>query len=197
MSDIKLQAIQSLIKDFLASKTDMLLSTKKLLDTILLTIEDNTEEETMESKEEKTERKISISCDASIKVNPGGPAAIGVVIRFPDQDKPIKISKMVPANTNNEAEYDAVYEGLMILANTVNIPKHPIVVYSDSQLVVKQLQGVYKINEESLKRKFESIHALAAKLPTLISIEWRPRNSTPDLTDANFLAQDALGVKRH
>lgn len=211
MSDLKLQAIESLISDFLASKTDMLLSTKNLLDKVLDIISyqediDNKEEsmtdENKETKEIKTsekkeDKKIVISCDASIKTNPGGPASVGVVIRFPDQKAPIKLAKVVPSKTNNEAEYDAVYEGLSILANTVNTPRFPIVVMSDSQLVVKQLQGIYKINEETLQRKFESIHALAAKIPALISIEWRPRNSTPDLTDANFLAQDALGVKRH
>ena len=153
-------------------------------------------EDKLETPQETVEQKIIISCDASIKVNPGGPAAVGVVIRFPE-GKPVQFSRHTSAQTNNEAEYDAIYEALMFLANTVNRPKFPVVVRSDSQLVVKQLTGKYQINNEVLGRKCSSINELAKALPVPVEIEWRPRNSTPDLTEANFLAQDALGVRRH
>ena len=148
-------------------------------------------------EEPQEEMAIIISCDASIKTNPGGPAAIGAVIRFPDETKPLSIAKLTNAQTNNEAEYDAIYEGLTALVNLHNRPKYPITIRSDSQLVVKQLKGEYKINLEPLKRKCLSINELAKSLPVPVKIEWRPRNSTPDLTQANFNAQDALGVKRH
>jgi ribonuclease HI len=197
--ELKLEAIQNIISDHLASGRDMLLSTRKLLDEILSIIEESEKsmQDTEETKDE-LERHIVISCDASIKTNPGGPAAVGVVIRFPDANaQPVKFNRHTPALTNNEAEYDAIYEGLMFLANTVNRPRYPVVVHSDSQLVVKQLMKKYTINNAALQRKFDSIHALAKELPVPISIEWHARNSTPDLTEANFLAQDAIGVKRH
>ncbi len=140
---------------------------------------------------------ITISCDASIKKNPGGPASVGVVIRVPGK-KPVEIAKIVPANTNNEAEYDAVFEGLKFLSTTVNVPKHEVVVNSDSQLVVKQLLGEYKISDSfpNLKKRCEIIRELAAALPVPVKVEWKPRNSTPDLELANYLAQDAIGVPR-
>jgi ribonuclease HI len=194
-TDIRLEAIQNLISDYIASGKDMLMSTQRLLNDILDIIGDKQMDEAP-IEEEEQEQKIIISCDASTKTNPGGPAAVGVFIRFPD-GKTTSFSKGTPANTNNEAEYDAIYEALLSFANLLNRPKHSIVVRSDSQLVVKQLRGDYKINNEILQRKNDSIHELARALPVPVEIEWHPRNSTPDLTEANFLAQDALGVKRH
>lgn len=193
----RLEAIHNLVSDELASGRDMLISTWRLLSEIkkLSGIEEQEEQAMTTEPEEQPE--IVISCDASIKVNPGGAAAIGAVVRFPDETKTLKISKLTSATTNNEAEYDAIYEGLLALVNLHNRPKYPITIRSDSQLVVKQLKREYKINLAPLKRKCESIHELAAAMPVPVKIEWRPRNSTPDLTEANFMAQDALGVKRH
>lgn len=197
--DERLEAIYNLVTDQLASGRDMMVSTWRLLNEVKKLSETTIEEvEDMPITEEKVEDPvIVISCDASIKVNPGGAAAIGAVIRFPDETKPLSLAKLTSATTNNEAEYDAIYEGLLALVNLHNRPKYPITVRSDSQLVVKQLEGKYKINNVALQRKCTSIHELAAKIPVPVKIEWRPRNSTPDLTQANFNAQDALGVKRH
>lgn len=141
---------------------------------------------------------ILLSVDASIKVNPGGQAAIGAVIRFPGKAA-IKLSKPVPAKTNNEAEYDAIYEALNHVVHLKASLDRPIMIHSDSQLVVYQLTGKYQISEENkaLQRRAQIIHELAQQLPVAVGIEWRPRNSTQDLTDANHAAQDLLGVKRH
>jgi ribonuclease HI len=191
----KLEEIYNLISDEAASGRDMLLSTQRLLDKILNLV--TGQDMIVDSKTSwDKDTTIFISCDASIKVNPGGPAAIGAVIRIPGEEV-LKVGKFTPATTNNEAEYDAIYEGLTALVNLHNKPKFPIVVRSDSQLVVKQLMGEYKLSDERMKRKYESIHELASSIKIPIAIEWCPRNSTPDLTEANFLAQDMLGVKRH
>ena len=191
----KLEEIYNMISDEVASGRDMLISTQRLLCRImdLTTGQEEVKPVDIDINENET---IVISCDASIKVNPGGPAAIGAVIRIPEGDV-LKIGKFTPATTNNEAEYDAIYEGLLALVNLHNRPKFPIVIRSDSQLVVKQLLGEYKVTDERMKRKCESIHELAAAIQVPVQLDWRPRNSTPDLTEANFLAQDVLGVRRH
>jgi ribonuclease HI len=196
MTDNKLHKIDDMITDYLASGRDMLVSTQRLLNGILDTIRSEEDMPTTEPLQEVIP-SIIVSCDASIKTNPGGPAAVGVVIRFPDRSEPVSIARAVPALTNNEAEYDAIYEGLVFLANTVNRPQYPIIVRSDSQLVVNQLKGQFTINQPTLSRRFNSIHELAAALPVPVEIQWHPRNSTPDLTTANFIAQDVLGVRRH
>jgi ribonuclease HI len=194
----RLEEIYNVISDEIASGRDMLLSTQRLLNKIVILA---TGEDMIESVREggsswKEDETIFISCDASIKVNPGGPAAIGAVIQVPGEET-LKVAKGTPALTNNEAEYDAIYEGLLALVNLHNKPKFPIVVRSDSQLIVKQLTGEYQISDDRMKRKCQSIHELAASIQMPIAIEWRPRNSTPELAEANFIAQDVLGVKRH
>lgn len=201
-TDIKLQAISNLISDYLASGRDILVSTQRLLTEIQEIIKSNDmNKQEINSPPIKTEELIEeaiiISCDASIKKNPGGPASVGVVVRQPNDSQTTQFGKKTPAQTNNEAEYDAIYEGLLFIANTINRPKYPIIIRSDSQLVVSQLMGKFKINEDALLRKSQSIHELAKALPVPVKVEWMPRNSTPDLEQANFLAQDVLGVKRH
>lgn len=191
----RLEEIYNTVSDEIASGRDMLVSTRRLLQRVieLATGEDNKQSE---SVQEDTSNKIVISCDASIKVNPGGQAAIGAVIRIPGEPK-LVISKHTSATTNNEAEYDAIYEGMVALVNLHNRLRYPVTIRSDSQLVVKQLSGEYQINNDTLKRKCQSIHELAAAMKVPVAIEWKPRNSTPDLTEANFTAQDAIGAKRH
>ena len=190
----KLEEIYNLVSDYEVSGRDFPISTYRLIQRIKEVVTD-----TVANQEQikDPEGFIICSCDASIKNNPGGPASVGAVIRIPDVKEPVLLSREVPANTNNEAEYDAIYEALVYIANLVNKPKHPIIVRSDSQLIVKQLKGEYKTENEVLNRKRESIHELAAALPVPVIIEWHPRNSTPDLAEANFAAQDVLGIKRH
>jgi len=153
-----------------------------------------------ETKEDDlSKNNIIISCDASITKNPGGQVAVGFVIRFPSEDKlpTIKMSNFTTSKTNNTGEYDAIYEALVFLFNHHNRPKHEVVVYSDSKLVVEQLKGNWEVNDKTLKRKCESIHELVSEGPVPVSIRWAPRNSTPDLAEANFLAQDKNKVPRH
>lgn len=210
----RLRQIYNTISDYLASGRDLMISTQGLLsdlmeladtpateeDDILSSIEDSSENIFSEEKVEDEFQAIIISCDASIKNNPGGPSSVGVVIRFPDEmnQAPMKLSKIVSAKSNNEGEYDAVYEGLVALFNLINKPKYPVIVRSDSKLVVNQLTGEWKINSESLQQKAANIHEFCkAVQPVPVIIEWHRRNSTPDLTEANFIAQDKLGVRRH
>jgi ribonuclease HI len=212
----RLRQIYNMASDYLASGKDLLVSTQRLLADVCelsdapITEEDDIVEDSLQDEnpdnfsEENSEPEemeaIIISCDASIKNNPGGPASVGFVIRFPREmnQAPIRMSKPVSSNSNNEAEYDAVYEGLVTLFNLVNRPKYPVIVRSDSKLVVNQLTGEWKINNESLKKKAENIHEFChAVQPVPVILEWHRRNSTPDLTEANFMAQDVLGVPRH
>lgn len=190
----KLELIHNLVSDYLASGRDLLTSTQKLLEQIMsiTTIEDSN----LPVDSEHYLDKIIISTDASIKENPGGPASVGFVIR-PPGETPLIISKFTNSTTNNEAEYDAIYEALVTYMNLNNKPTSNIVIRSDSKLVVNQLMGKYQINTESLQRRFNSIHELARQIPVRVEIEWRPRNSTPDLATSNFEAQKLLGVKPH
>lgn len=193
----KLKNIKDMIDEHLARKPPMLVSSLELLNAIKTIITEEEMEPVQEDVHPASAGHVIISCDASIKKNPGGPSSIGVVIQHPGQQEPLKISQIVKATTNNEAEYDAVYFGLMSLSNLSNNPGTTVEVRSDSLLVIDQLKGTKACRNEKLERRRKLILELAEGLPFPVEWVWRPRNSTPELKEANYLAQDLLEVPRH
>ncbi len=102
-------------------------------------------------------KKISLYVDGASRGNPG-PAGIGVVILGEDNKKIKEIYKYIGNTTNNIAEYNAlVYgldEALMLRADEVTLNL-------DSELVVKQLNGEYKVRDENIRLFFEkALHIL-------------------------------------
>ena len=90
--------------------------------------------------------KISLYTDGGSRNNPGE-AAIGIVLK--DKDKILrKLGKPIGIATNNEAEYTALIEGLKI---SLNEGAKEVECFVDSELVAKQLKGLYKIKEPRLQ----------------------------------------------
>ncbi|MEM0089981.1 MAG: ribonuclease HI family protein, partial [Nitrososphaerota archaeon] len=83
--------------------------------------------------EEPTE--VEIYVDGASRGNPG-PAGIGIVLKL--DSRTVCFKRFIGNKTNNEAEYLALLEGLK-LAISVNAKK--VKVFSDSELIVKQLKG--------------------------------------------------------
>ena len=102
-----------------------------------------------------TSRPLIIYTDGGARGNPGL-AAIGAIIN--DGQRTIhRISKTIGLATNNQAEYQAVYTALLYAKS---IKDHQVEVYCDSELVVNQLQGRYKIKNRELGQWFIKIHSL-------------------------------------
>lgn len=100
--------------------------------------------------------KIIIYTDGGARGNPG-PAAIGVVFRN-DKEQSIKeYSEYLGEATNNQAEYQAVIFALKkakLLFGKNKIKQLEIECRLDSELVVKQLNHQYKIEEKNLQSLF-------------------------------------------
>ena len=99
--------------------------------------------------------KIIIYTDGGSRGNPG-PAALGVY--FKNSNK--KYSEFLGKTTNNEAEYRAIIFALKKCKQLVGKEKcgqAEIEIRSDSQLIVSQLNGVFKLKEESLWKFFIEI----------------------------------------
>lgn len=97
-------------------------------------------------------QKLIIYTDGGSRGNPG-PSAIGVVIKNADGNLIKKYGDFLGEKTNNEAEYEAVIFALKkakALFGKEAVKKMQIVVKMDSELVKKQLNGEYKIEEERL-----------------------------------------------
>lgn len=84
--------------------------------------------------------------DGCSKSNPGE-AGIGVVVYNSNCEEIVIISQSIGIKTNNEAEYMALIEGLKTLIMR-GIKK--VIIFGDSQLVIKQVKKEYKVKSENL-----------------------------------------------
>lgn len=123
-----------------------------------------------------------IYTDGACSGNPG-PMGIGFVIYIEDKEI-FKFSKAIGKGTNNIAEYTAVLEGVK---KAIEIGAKGIVVRSDSQLVVQQLSGHYRIKEPHLRELKSQIDVITKDVN--ISYEYIPREEN---SVANDLAQSAV-----
>jgi len=98
------------------------------------------------------EQDLSLYTDGAARGNPG-PAAIGYAIYDSVGNLIEKDARFVGRRTNNEAEYEALIWGLEKVRER---GCGKIRVFSDSELVVRQINGEYKVSEERL-RKYVSV----------------------------------------
>ncbi|HMV37101.1 MAG TPA: ribonuclease HI family protein, partial [Turneriella sp.] len=91
-------------------------------------------------------------------------------------------------HTNNEAEY---YGIIRALEKCLELGLTGVVLHSDSELVIRQLRGEYKVKNENLKPLFEQASSLAQRVkPVLVHVR-REKNQIADYL-AN-LALDSAG----
>ena len=93
-------------------------------------------------------KTLKIFFDGSSHGNPG-PSGIGIIV-FDESGRILdKFSRFIGFGTNNEAEYRALIEALR---KAMQLGAEKVELYSDSELVVNQIRGVYSVKDEKLKR---------------------------------------------
>lgn len=108
---------------------------------------------------------LHLFSDGGSRGNPGQ-AAIGWIIEDPIRGEVLKQgNERIGVETNNVAEYRALIAGLKAAEQF-----HPnrLVCHLDSELVVKQLNGEYKVKMEALQVFFDEIKRLANELPDVV-----------------------------
>ncbi len=101
--------------------------------------------------------------DGAARGNPG-PAGIGAILKAPNGDVLYAGSDYLGHTTNNVAEYKAVLHGLAAaLAQGV---QH-VEVRADSELLIKQLKGVYRVKAPGLKPLFDEARLLLARFKSI------------------------------
>ncbi|MFH1562150.1 MAG: ribonuclease HI family protein [Nitrospirota bacterium] len=115
-------------------------------------------------------RPVICYVDGASSGNPG-PAGIGVAIYNEKEDLIAQISEFIGKTTNNVAEYSAVIKALeyALSQNTKNLT-----IFSDSELIVKQLNGEYLIKNTTLKTLAFKASELMDKF-TKVKIIYIPR----------------------
>jgi len=98
------------------------------------------------SELEGKQDKVVLHVDGASRGNPGA-AGIGIVIASPDGKTLLEDSKFIGEATNNEAEYHAVIEGLKAARR---LGAKRVTILSDSDLLVHQLRGDYRVKSRRL-----------------------------------------------
>ncbi|PIT95015.1 ribonuclease H [Candidatus Falkowbacteria bacterium CG10_big_fil_rev_8_21_14_0_10_39_9] len=104
-----------------------------------------------------SDKKLIIYTDGGARGNPG-PSGIGVVVYNEQRELVREYSDFLGIATNNQAEYKAV---ILALKKSQELGGEELHFYLDSELVVKQLRGEYKVKNKDLASLFLEIHNLA------------------------------------
>jgi ribonuclease HI len=104
--------------------------------------------------------KARLSTDGGARGNPG-PAAYAYVLEAEDGTVLEAHSEVIGVATNNVAEYRALVEGLR-KAGALHVDELEVV--SDSELVVHQMRGEWKIKNDALRVLWEEAQDLAARI---------------------------------
>ncbi len=129
---------------------------------------------------------LKLFSDGASSGNPG-PAGIGVVIT--DGEQEIEISKPIGIATNNIAEYRALIAGL---EKAIELRAEAVEIYADSELLVRQIKGLYKVRDEDLLRLWKKTNDLLRRFKSY-SINHIPREENKK---ADRLARQALKEKK-
>ena len=122
--------------------------------------------------------KIYLNTDGGSRGNPG-PAAIGVAFYDGKNEELYLYSEFIGVATNNEAEYRAIIKGLEILSKSKwakeNEGNGLAVCRLDSELVVEQVCGRYKIKKDHIREFIETIGNVIQSMNISVEFKHVPR----------------------
>ncbi|MEI8176046.1 MAG: ribonuclease HI family protein [Candidatus Omnitrophota bacterium] len=102
-------------------------------------------------------QKLELFVDGASRGNPG-PAGLGVVIKDEHKKTVREFYKYLGTATNNIAEYSALVYGLQ---EALMLGAEDITLHMDSELVVRQLKGEFRVRDANLKKFFDqAIHLI-------------------------------------
>ncbi|MCY2951147.1 MAG: ribonuclease HI family protein [Planctomycetota bacterium] len=143
---------------------------------------------------------ITLEFDGGSRGNPG-PAGIGIVLRAADSTPLVTLGRFIGRATNNVAEYTALVTALQ---KARDLGARRIRVCGDSELVIKQMRGEYRVKHPDLQPLHREAQALANQFEHVtIEHNYREKNTLADklanlamdrkadVTDANESPIDA------
>lgn len=131
-------------------------------------------------------RAITLRTDGASRGNPG-PAGAGALIEAEGTPDRIERSEYLGETTNNVAEYRALLLGLR---TAESLSPSSLTVFSDSELLVRQLRGEYKVKSDRLRPLFRETMRRLRRFPsTRILHVGREEN-----VEADRLANRAIDV---
>ena len=122
---------------------------------------------------------LTVQFDGGSRGNPG-PARIGVVVAAADGTPLVTLGRFIGRATNNVAEYKALITGM---AEAMRLGARRIAIRGDSELVIKQMRGEYRVKNPDMKVLYDEAQRLIR--------QFEKATITHNLRDKNELA-DAL-----
>ena len=127
-----------------------------------------------------TPRTIHIFVDGASRGNPG-PAGAGVFGYIDTPENVVcDLGFYLGKHTNNVAEYAGLALALHLFAPRPGDSPTHLKIHADSELLVKQFNGIYKVKNERLRRWFAFVKALAAPVSCTVSHVRREKNTEAD-----------------
>ncbi len=129
---------------------------------------------------------LTIFTDGASRNNPGEAGAGVLILR---DNKPVaKLARYLGTTTNNIAEYTAAIMGM---EHAIMLGASSVRLMADSELLVKQLNGQYKVKNEGLKPLHHKVKELIAKIGN-VEVQYIPRAQNKE---ADALANKAIDEK--
>jgi ribonuclease HI len=130
---------------------------------------------------------LVINTDGGARGNPG-PAGIGLVIKNDSGELLYSYGGYIGDTTNNVAEYSALIKSL---EESVNLGGTALRIQMDSELIVKQMQGIYKIKQPQLQELAAKVIALLKKFESYSFVHVRREFNK----EADALVNQALDTR--
>lgn len=126
--------------------------------------------------------------DGASRGNPGE-SGLGIVVRKEDGTVLLTRSRYLGRTTNNVAEYSALLE---LLEAVRTIPCTRVVAHSDSELMVRQVKGEYKVRDPELKILHARVLAILREAPYTFELRHVPRSLN---AQADRLANEGIDAR--
>ena len=114
--------------------------------------------------------------DGASRGNPGD-SGIGVIVRDAGGNVVLTISAYLGKATNNMAEYTAL---ITLLRRMATVPCTRLEVQADSELMVRQVNGIYKVKDARLQRYCAEVQRLRKAAPYEFVLRYVPREQNKD-----------------
>jgi ribonuclease HI len=135
---------------------------------------------------DQTSSDLTIYTDGASRGNPGD-AGAGIVIKRADADVE-HIHRYLGRTTNNVAEYTAA---LIALERAIALGARSVRLFADSELMVRQLNGQYKVKNEGLIPLYRQAVEMIARIGR-VEVQYIPRERNKE---ADALANRAIDEK--
>ena len=123
--------------------------------------------------------------DGASRGNPGD-AGVGVIVRDEQGRTVLSLHGFIGRTTNNVAEYTAI---TTLLERLQADGCTKLVIHSDSELMVRQINGEYRVKDPGLKKHHENVRRLMSSLPCPVEVRHIPRTQN---SEADRLANQGI-----